>query len=82
MSSHWQSGAIARPADAAASSEDPTLPRPEDIFLAWLMGLPQGADVRMAAAREVARLDRYAQLSAGPGRLRELLLAAADGSAA
>lgn len=33
-------------------------PTPEDLFLAWLLRLPYGADVSQAARLEIARLDR------------------------
>ena len=48
--------------------------RPEDVFLAWLLTLPSGADVAQAARREIARLDRAAPLDAGPERLRQLMM--------
>jgi hypothetical protein len=54
------------------------LPSPEDIFLSWLLWLPDDADVPSAAADEVARLDRHAPLEPGAKRLRDLLLSAAD----
>ncbi|RJG46903.1 hypothetical protein [Mesorhizobium sp. DCY119] len=81
MGSHWQSGAIERPAGSAASVEDPALSCPEDIFLSWLLWLPQGSDIRTAAAREVARLDRRAPLPDGLRRLRGMFMLAANGSA-
>jgi hypothetical protein len=81
MGSHWQSGAIERLGNRAASAEASTLSCPEDIFLSWLLWLPQGSDIRTAAAREVARLDRRAPLPDGLRRLRALLITAADGAA-
>jgi hypothetical protein len=51
---------------------------PEDIFLAWLLSLPDGVEAADAAAAEVVRLDR-AQLRSRRGkRLRELFVAAAE----
>src|SRR3546814_12435078 len=38
------------------------MPRPEDVFLAWLCSLPAGADIAAAARREVARIERRAPL--------------------
>jgi hypothetical protein len=81
MGSHWQSDAIERSAGSAASVEDPALSCPEEIFLSWLLWLPQGSDIRTAAAREVARLDRRAPLPDDLRRLRALLITAADGAA-
>lgn len=48
--------------------------RPEDVFLAWLLALPENADTAAAARREIARLDRAAPLGAGPERLRTLMV--------
>lgn len=59
-------------ADAGASS----LPAPEDVFLVWLLGLPDDADVAAAARTEVARLDRLVALPAAAVRLRALLVQA------
>lgn len=50
---------------------------PEDVFLIWLLRLPDGADVAEAARAEIARLDRAAPLAPGPLRLRGLLEQAA-----
>lgn len=47
---------------------------PEDVFLIWLLGLPEGADPAEAALAEIARLDAAAPLAAGPRRLRELMM--------
>lgn len=55
------------------------LPAPEDVFLAWLLSLPDDADVAAAARLEIARLDRKAPLSAGPLRLRQLMEQAVGG---
>lgn len=46
---------------------------PEDVFLAWLVGLPEGADVVEAARAQIARLDRAVPLPAQALRLRALL---------
>lgn len=48
--------------------------RPEDVFLAWLLALPDGADAAEAARREIARLDRAAPLAPGLERLRQLMI--------
>lgn len=55
----------------------PSLPAPEDVFLAWLMMLPPDADVASAARREIARLDATAPLQPGPAQLRRLFVEAA-----
>lgn len=46
-----------------------TRTEPEDVFLVWLLGLPDGTDPAEAARREIARID-----AAGPadGRLHRL----------
>jgi hypothetical protein len=51
---------------------------PEEIFLAWLLNLPDGVDVSRAAAAEIVRLDRARLRSARGRRLRELFAAAAE----
>lgn len=67
-------GAIRR----ALANRQGKLPEPEDVFLAWLMQLPFEADIAAAARHEIIRLDAIAPLSAGPRRLRELFVAAAE----
>ena len=63
--------------DGAASSQRCSLPSPEDVFIAWLLWLPDGVDLPEAALQEVARLDRRSALPPGAKRLRDLLLAVA-----
>lgn len=46
---------------------------PEDMFLAWLFGLPDQADVAHAAHVEIARIDDRASSSDEALRLRALL---------
>ena len=65
--------------DGAASSYRRSLPSPEDIFIAWLLWLPDDVDLPEAALQEVARLDRRAALPPDAKRLRDLLLAVARG---
>ncbi len=50
-----------------------SMPSPEDVFLAWLLSLPSGADIAAAALIEIERLDRAAPLSSGPARLKSLM---------
>lgn len=64
--------------DGAASSQRRPLPSPEDVFIAWLLWLPDGVDLPEAALQEVARLDRRPALPPGAERLRDLLLAVAQ----
>lgn len=52
---------------------------PEDVFLAWLLGLPEGTDPAQAALVEIERIDRAAPRGAGPQRLRELMAELARG---
>jgi hypothetical protein len=54
------------------------LASPEEIFLAWLLSLPDGANASEAAAAEVARLDQRSLRSRCGKRLRELFVAAAE----
>ena len=65
--------------DGVASSHGHSLPSPEDVFIAWLLWLPDDVDLPEAALQEVARLDRRAALPPGAKRLRDLLLAVARG---
>ena len=65
--------------DGAASSQRRSLPSPEDVFIAWLLWLPDGVDLPEAALQEVARLDLRPALPPGAERLRDLLLAVARG---
>ena len=65
--------------DGAASPQRCSLPSPEDVFIAWLLWLPDGVDLPEAALQEVARLDRRPALSPGAERLRDLLLAVVRG---
>ena len=52
--------------------------RPEDVFLLWLLQLPEGADIAEAARKEIVRLDGAAPLAPGPARLRELMAEAVE----
>lgn len=51
--------------------------RPEDVFMAWLVRLPPGADVARAALAEIARIDGAALSHAGVSQLRDLFAQAA-----
>jgi len=53
----------------------PALPRPEEVFLSWLMALPEAIDPALAADAEILRLDRYTGPHPGPARLRTLFAA-------
>ncbi|WOS61979.1 hypothetical protein [Sinorhizobium fredii] len=46
---------------------------PEDMFLAWFFGLPDGADVGHAALSEIARIDGITAPSVQLLSLRSLL---------
>lgn len=77
-------GSVARPA-ALLDRDHPSEPSrlsaqvsPEDVFLLWLLRLPEGADIVEAARDEIARLDRLAPLPPGPARLRALMAEAAE----
>ncbi len=51
--------------------------RPEDVFLAWLVALPEDADIAAAARAQIARIDRVVPASAPLRRLRALFEEAA-----
>ena len=51
---------------------------PEEVFLAWLLNLPDSVNASDAAATEVVRLDRARLGSRRGKRLRELFVAAAQ----
>lgn len=72
-------GALPRQ-DSAAPSQRRSLPSPEDIFIAWLLWLPDDVDLPEAALQEIAKLDHRAALPPGAKRLRDLLLAVARGA--
>lgn len=48
---------------------------PEDVFFAWLLSRPRGADIIAAASNEVIRLEAYAGRHAGAKRLHDLFCA-------
>lgn len=45
---------------------------PEDVFFAWLLSRPRGADIVAAASQEVMKLEAYAGKHAGAKRLHAL----------
>lgn len=51
---------------------------PEDIFLAWVIGLPDGTDVAAAARDRIIRLDEAGCASEPARKLRGLLEQAAE----
>lgn len=53
------------------------LASPEDVFLAWLVALPEDADIAAAARAQIARIDRVVPASAPLRRLRALFEEAA-----
>lgn len=54
---------------------------PEEIFLTWLLRLPDGVDASEAAAGEITRLDLARLRSPRGKRLHELFVAAAKAAA-
>ncbi|WP_421925694.1 hypothetical protein [Neoaquamicrobium sediminum] len=60
-------------------SPRPPLPQasPEEVFLAWLIALPEGEDVAVAARKQIRRLDEATTVSPPLRRLRALLAEAA-----
>lgn len=48
---------------------------PEDVFFAWLLSRPLGADIVAAASNEIIRLETYAEKHAGAKRLHDLFCA-------
>ena len=60
----------------SANGKVVALPSPEDVFLAWTLHLPAGADIATLARREIARIERKAPLRPELARLRDLFLEA------
>lgn len=50
-------------------------PQPEDVFLLWLVGLPNAIDPLLAADAEILRLNRYQGSHPGPARLLSIFKA-------
>lgn len=50
------------------------LPAPRDIFMLWLMMLPDGANKSAAARQEIARLDAATVSNSDTEELKSLLL--------
>jgi hypothetical protein len=50
---------------------------PEEVFLAWLVALPESVDVAAAARKQITRLDEAVAVSPPLRRLRALLEEAA-----
>lgn len=67
--------------DASALPISPRPPlaqaSPEEVFLAWLVALPEGVDVAAAARQQITRLDEAVAVSPPLRRLRALLEEAA-----
>ncbi|MET2825550.1 hypothetical protein [Mesorhizobium shangrilense] len=62
-----------RPLDAATMRAISPLPPPEEVFIDWLMSVPHGADLEVAARRKIALIDRRGSLHPDVFRLRTLL---------
>ena len=62
-------GLRVQPPGARLSS---ALPRPEEVFLSWLMALPESIDPALAAEAEILRLGKYTGPHPGPARLLSL----------
>lgn len=81
MGAQWSSAASAgRGASAPFATIDADT-APEDVLISWLLCMPDDADLRQAAADEIARLDRNAPLAPGLERLRAMLGEIAAGPA-
>jgi len=74
MGSFRHSDAVRNDSEPAFAAEPSSGVSAEDVFLAWLLWLPEGVDVAVAASVEIERLDRAAPLSPRAARLRELML--------
>lgn len=53
------------------------LPRPEDVFVDWLLSVPHDADLEAAARTQIALIDQRAPLHPDLACLRALLAAVA-----
>lgn len=49
-------------------------PAPRDVFMMWLMLLPEGADQRQAAMREISRIDASRADTPDTDELRQLFV--------
>ena len=65
-----------RPNPATMAAISP-LPPPEEVFADWLLSVPHGADLRQAARRQIALIDRRRSLHPDVQVLRVLLAAVA-----
>ena len=65
-----------RPNPATMAAISP-LPPPEEVFADWLLSVPHGADLRHAARRQIALIDRRRSLHPDVQALRVLLAAVA-----
>lgn len=66
-----------RQIDAATTAKVSPLPPPEEVFFDWLVALPPGACIEVAARREIELIDRRAVQHPDVRRLRMLLVAMA-----
>lgn len=65
-----------RPNPATMAAISPLAP-PEEVFADWLLSVPHGADLRHAARRQIALIDRRRSLHPDVQVLRVLLAAVA-----
>lgn len=64
-------------ADGMPTPRRTSVASPEDTFLAWILWLPEGADIAASARVEIARIDGAGNASASTLRLRALFEQAA-----
>jgi len=57
-----------------------SVPSPEKVFAAWVLSVPQEADLEEAAKQQIALIDRYASTDPEVYFLRTLLMAVSGDS--
>lgn len=78
MNAHRPTGMAARRLlDGADMAKISPLPPPEEVFLDWLLSVPHGANLELAARRQIDVIDAHASLHPDVQCLRMLLVAVA-----
>lgn len=83
MTAHRRNGFTAagrRLLDAEDMARISPLPPPEEVFLDWLLSVPHGADLELAARRQIALIDATQSHHPDVECLRLLLVSVAGGA--
>lgn len=70
MAAHWDQTV---PTTGVAETRGTLRPKAHDIFLAWLLWLPDGSDRIEAAKSEIEKIDRCTETDQTTRELRRLL---------